>query len=363
MNLNYILLGILLACVITGIASAEESCNVCHYSIAKNFSLSLHHTIAGMYKEWEKGVGKEFGIDLPAGCTKCHIDNCTTCHEDYGGYPGAHYNRSVEMEKCVECHHGRVGVNYVGYLGGHKEKGPNPDVHYVAGLNCTDCHTFTEIHGDGKAYDSQKKAVKIRCEDCHLELTVVKGKKAKLYSSNIPAHRIHEDKLECSACHAGWIQTCYNCHLETKKIDSTTVEKYYLGVGYEGKVKPFYRMVVSYGNRTFEGWVEYTPHTTWKAKDCKFCHLNKELLGEGRTGVVLGPEGASFIPKETIDRIYGITAPKPTATVTTPTTPKPTATVTTIPTTTATVTKPTPGFEVVFAILGLGIVLLARKIM
>jgi len=338
--------------ILSGATNAEEICKVCHSGIAKNFNTSLHHTVAGVYNEFNKGAGKEFGMGLPAGCTKCHINNCTTCHEGYGGYPGAHYNRKVNMTVCVECHHARAGVNYVGYLGGHKKKGPNPDVHYEMGLNCTDCHTFAEIHGDGKIYNSEKKAVKIRCEDCHETVKTVKGVQAKQWSPDIPAHRIHKDKLDCSACHAGWIQTCYDCHLETKKIDNTTVEKYYLGVGYEGKVKPFYHMVVSYGNKTSNGWVEWTPHTITTAKDCKFCHLNKDVLGAERTGVVLGPEGASFIPEETITEIYGITTPVPTPTLTTTT---PIATTKLTP-------KPTPGFGLLFATLGFGVALLVRRI-
>ncbi len=342
--------------MLSGVATAEETCRICHPDIAKNFSTSLHHTIAGIYAEFNKGAGKEFRMSLPAGCTKCHIDNCTTCHEGYGGYPGAHYNRAVNMSLCVECHHARAGVNYVGYLGGHKKRGPSADIHYQLGLNCTDCHTPSEIHGNGELYNSEKQAVKVRCEDCHSSPgtgKVVNGMQVMQFSTEIPAHRIHAGKLDCSACHAAWMQTCYNCHLETKKVDKSYVDKFYLGVGYEGKIKPFYYQRVSKGNKSYDRWVEWTPHTiSAKAHNCSFCHLNKEVLGAERTGIILGPEGASFIPEKTIDEIYGVTsAPAPGATA------KPT--VTTSPTTAA---KPTSGFELVLAAIGVSAALLVRKI-
>lgn len=42
-----------------------------------------------------------------------------------------------------------------------------PDVHYEAGLECVDCHTATEMHGDGRIYSRQNQATQIRCVHCH----------------------------------------------------------------------------------------------------------------------------------------------------------------------------------------------------
>lgn len=42
-----------------------------------------------------------------------------------------------------------------------------PDVHYTAGLECIDCHTASEMHGDGRIYSRQNQATKIRCVHCH----------------------------------------------------------------------------------------------------------------------------------------------------------------------------------------------------
>ncbi|MBZ0238000.1 MAG: cytochrome c3 family protein [Deltaproteobacteria bacterium] len=42
-----------------------------------------------------------------------------------------------------------------------------PDVHYEAGLECIDCHTAAEMHGDGKIYSRQNQATQVRCVHCH----------------------------------------------------------------------------------------------------------------------------------------------------------------------------------------------------
>lgn len=282
----------------------HQECGKCHADIAANFTKSLHYTVAGMKEEFRKGAGEAFGLEIPKGCVKCHA-NCYSCH---GNFTTAH-TRKVPMEVCVECHHGRVGVNYVGYLGGKKAKGPHPDVHFEKGLECMDCHTVEEIHGDGKYYTSEKLAVKVRCEDCHLTRKVVKNMVAT-YNTSLIAHRIHDGKLACYACHAGWYQTCYNCHLDVllkekkKKIDKSYTDKFWLIEGYDGRIKPAYLMVVSYGNKTHVGWVEYCPHTiTRKAKDCSFCHEKSEVLYPRTTlnGEVLGPSKASLLsPEKTI---------------------------------------------------------------
>ncbi|MEW5848248.1 MAG: hypothetical protein AB2A00_05510 [Myxococcota bacterium] len=42
-----------------------------------------------------------------------------------------------------------------------------PDVHYLAGMECVDCHSSADMHGDGRIYSRQDQAVKVRCVHCH----------------------------------------------------------------------------------------------------------------------------------------------------------------------------------------------------
>ncbi|MHC1568435.1 MAG: PGF-CTERM sorting domain-containing protein, partial [Candidatus Syntropharchaeia archaeon] len=98
------------------------------------------------------------------------------------------------------------------------------------------------------------------------------------------------------------------------------------------------KMEAFYDNASHVGYGEWFSHTvTDTAKDCAFCHESKEVLCEGCEGDILG-KGGSFIPQETIDRIYVITAP----TLPPPPTPAPTPTPT-----------PTPGFGAMVAAIGI----------
>jgi PGF-CTERM protein len=191
------------------------------------------------------------------------------------------------------------------------------------------------------------QAVTTACEDCHRSPgKVVKEMNVTQYTTDISAHEIHDATLACTACHVGWFTTCVNCHLDTRKAAGGIVtDEFYLAVASDGMIKPFLKMSTSYGNETHTGYGEWMPHTiTTEAKDCAFCHENREVLCEGCEGQMLG-DGGSFIPQDTIDRIIGahIATPTPAAT-------EPTA------------TEGTPGFGFVVAFAGLlSAVLLFRR--
>lgn len=292
------------------VSSEKENCKRCHSDVVKNFNNSLHHTIAGVRKSFNEGAGKVFGVTMPGGCSKCHIGeekttSCTTCHEDYGTYPEGH-GKKVSMDKCVNCHGKRSGAGYTGYLAGFKKKGPHPDIHYEKGLECMDCHTTSEIHGDGKTYDSQFIAVKTRCEDCHINPSkVIKGAWVTQYVPDKTAHELHAKKLGCTACHLGWYQSCKNCHLDTMKTESAEPMKdILLAKGGKEKIKPFYCQGVIMGDKTHTSCGEYMPHTiTDKPRNCVSCHQNKEVfLDEEFKGKNLSCEG-EFLTKEEKEKI------------------------------------------------------------
>lgn len=52
-------------------------------------------------------------------------------------------------------------------LDGDGQDDTPPDVHYLAGMECIDCHTASDMHGDGRIYSRQNQAVKVRCVHCH----------------------------------------------------------------------------------------------------------------------------------------------------------------------------------------------------
>ncbi len=251
-------------------------------------------------------------------CFQCHIDapppkgeyrsqGCAACHfryhpegkylgsdpmipKDKAGYPAYHRMTVLPSSNlCIQCHKSflsqmttekfsipfpqRDRRGKVPFPGAGQ---PRMDVHLERGMECIDCHTQSDIMGDGNIYSRQYQAVEIRCETCHgdstsypriskiktsqdpavrlsrhykgftnkvgdamavsskqQKLTNVKaqGKKFVTYSKrtgkvrviplakdqrwghNIPGHR---EKLACTACHSQWVPRCEGCHMTLK---------------------------------------------------------------------------------------------------------------------------------------------------
>ncbi|MEN8191009.1 MAG: hypothetical protein ABFS19_14275 [Thermodesulfobacteriota bacterium] len=96
---------------------------------------------------------------------------------------------AIPTTQCVRCHSGnRVGTEYIGLFEHDFEKmyrSPRykwnappapygidhhtlmPDIHYKAGLACIDCHTGSEMMGDGKTYAAAHQATEVTCDTCH----------------------------------------------------------------------------------------------------------------------------------------------------------------------------------------------------
>ncbi len=247
-------------------------------------------------------------------CSQCHIDSppppgqfrsqgCAACHFRYNpegiyqgqdetipkgieGYPASHQLTALPpIGICSQCHKGILRTprleekpeetknigNFSFGLGQVKH-----DVHFSAGMECIDCHTESDIMGDGNIYSKQKQAVEIRCETCHgssrtspkfekiidskdpvirqskhyqgVKISVgdsmvltsrnnkmsnvkYQNKKVITFSKrngisfktpqtkkwwtihNFPGHR---QKLECTSCHSQWVPECKGCHLTLK---------------------------------------------------------------------------------------------------------------------------------------------------
>ncbi len=152
-------------------------------------------------------------------CSRCHVARqnealdgnghpagCAACHFPYGEraiYRGGdptmkgksphsetHAMKGLPpMEACLACHQrsGRHALSYQGLMDGNnglvptKAGGPGPlrasdgrnfthvaaDVHFLAGMECIDCHTSREVMGEGYAAPDMRGQLEIRCEDCH----------------------------------------------------------------------------------------------------------------------------------------------------------------------------------------------------
>lgn len=337
-----------------GIAAEDVGCT-CHSNITENFTSSLHYTGAGMKGEYAKFAAGKFGIDMDAyyakwNCSSCHTTTCEKCH----GKDPHKEDMSKNMSTCDQCHVQKQTSTFVGETPAHgtvpiegAEVAHPADIHYEKGLTCTDCHTAEEMHGSGEAAATQLEAVRTSCEDCHNSPgKEVKGMPVTQFAPDTPSHKIHGDKLACTACHLGWSPNCVNCHLDTRKGTKVVIDDFHLAIGADGKIKPFMNMTATYDNATHTGYGAWFPHTvTDKAKECADCHENPEALCEGCEGEMLG-EGGSFIPQETIDRVLAVEMPtEAPAEVPATATPKP------------------PGFELILAVIAIAVLafLVLRK--
>ena len=357
----------------TAVTAADEDfggCEMCHSDIAEDFSTSLHHTVRGMPAEWKKGAAGHFGFDMDeffakGNCANCHVDTCEKCHVGYEAKMGhGDQTQEITIDTCDQCHL-KKQAGFVGDTPAHKGTGPNADIHYEMGLICIDCHTAEEMHGTGIEYSTMLEAVTTECEDCHNSPgKVVKDMPVTQYSPDTPSHKIHGEKLDCTACHSGWTPTCANCHIDIENPPgkaTVVTDEFYLAKGVDGKIKPFLKIAAIYNNETHTGWAEWFPHTTTKeAKDCAFCHENPEVLCEGCEDqtplTMLGP-GGSFMTQETIDKILAVDLDISAAAKTPAAAPAETPAEAPAETPTA---KP-PGFELIFAVIAIAVVVVLAK--
>jgi hypothetical protein len=243
-----------------------------------------------------------------------------------------------------------------------------PDLHFTAGMTCVDCHVGSDVHGDGWLYSTAKYQTGVKCEDCHgsVRESIAEGSDGYFHAdAGHPLKQLsrneagavvltgamdgaehlvkqvaqvletgsnphmseamgvndegwsHTDSLECHACHSGWRQTCFGCHVsmddrfesydhqtgqDTPGLvqgtrDFSTITDYFLGTNARGKVSsvcPSQQMFVSYydenGDKIVDeqvrttadgllgfGWAANHPHTTQRIpQNCDRCHIKPD---------------------------------------------------------------------------------------
>ncbi len=145
---------------------------------------------------WTDGA-KARGDRRAGGCSACHVLYSNDAYYE-GGDPTAfgeevdrplrhRITSKIPSVQCTRCHTRgkRIGTSFVGimefpYLSPwRKDATPQrklhkkryfhigPDVHFERGIECVDCHTSVDVHGDGNIYPTTGNAVEIECVDCH----------------------------------------------------------------------------------------------------------------------------------------------------------------------------------------------------
>ena len=236
------------------------------------FKSSLHYTAGGMrywYDKSQGGLETITGVSYnDLGCKNCHISNCDVCHKTEIEGKVVYSNKpATNQDMCLKCHAREASIMKI------DQKSNTPDVHFASGMQCMDCHTTREMHGDGVKYSSMKQqgAMDVSCEQCHENIT------------KITSHTIHGNKLDCKSCHVQQVVSCTNCHFETMvkegKRVAVPVSGWEFLMNYNGKVTSAnMQTFVVPGNKTFMIFAPQYSHSVSKVgKKCEDCHANSNV--------------------------------------------------------------------------------------
>lgn len=246
------------------------------------FQSSLHYSTRGMAYWYDKDRG---GLETISGipydspkldCLNCHITSCDKCHRVEADKKFSYSAKAARnQEICLSCHKREAVVAKI-------DKAANQqDVHAAKNMQCMDCHTARELHGDGTEYASMKQhgAMDAGCEKCHSSVTPS------------TSHKIHGDKLECKACHMRHVVSCTNCHLgtiinEKKRVDIKLSGWVFL-MNYNGKVSSAnMQTYVAPGNKTFMMFAPQNSHSIMKeGRKCGDCHAT-EIVKQVQNGKI-----------------------------------------------------------------------------
>ena len=182
------------------IPTFDEGVELWNDEVMAAFS-DMYRKECGRCHVWGEGRRKR-GDFRAGGCAACHVlytndgiyeGNDPTIPRDRGIHPMKHeITIKIPATQCNHCHTRgkRIGTTFVGafeydYQTDGKappwDEAGNPqellytknylkvreDVHFERGLQCIDCHTSIDVHGDGNIYPTTLYQVEIQCADCH----------------------------------------------------------------------------------------------------------------------------------------------------------------------------------------------------
>jgi len=252
------------------------------------FYSSLHYTAKGMaywYDKAQGGLETLTGIPYSTlGCGNCHVSSCDDCHKvEVEGQLSYSADAASNQDICLACHAREASIMKI-----DKSKGQK-DVHLAQGMQCMDCHSAREMHGDGVVYDSMKQqaAMDTKCEKCHAPV-----------SESIP-HTVHGGKVDCKACHVRHVVSCINCHFETlfkegKRV-AIPVSSWLFLMNYDGKVTSAnMQTFVVKDNKTFLMFAPQFSHSVMKeGRKCEACHATENVkeVQKGRLNLTWDENG------------------------------------------------------------------------
>ena len=228
------------------------------------FNKSLHFTNKGLtyvYAKENGGLEKLTGLtasEMNCATAKCHVKSCDVCHlKMVDGKSFYTVDAAKETDACKNC---------------HSSDQEGPDVHVKKGMKCMDCHSKREIHGDGIEHNSynEKGFFDTKCENCHTNLT------------QSLSHTVHNNKLDCSACHTPGMSLCFNCHIDTrikdKKSAKIPLNNVIFLINKDDKVSIANVLTYVYDNKTMiTAGPTYSHSIVKEGRKCEECH-NSQIV-------------------------------------------------------------------------------------
>ncbi len=252
----------------------ELYCGPCHAQIVATNQYSMHTMAWGemtTIAQRELGAGSNHtdfdacpealtnGFDSE--CSSCHT-TCGQCHISrpnsvHGGFINSHQFRRVpdQTNNCMACHGSRIATDYQGNLSGNQ-----PDVHYIKGKKCFDCHQ-EDFHADASYADTRYHLNDLpTCADnsCHPDENnppVQLSERNQYHIQHWPDDQ--GDGLSCYVCHSQPYYNCNNCHTggEWKDGYTTVGGDVHVGGG-DYREYPDFKIGYNYNQDLFDGkWI------------------------------------------------------------------------------------------------------------
>ncbi len=246
--------------------------------IERQYETSLHKTRAGKnYWYCSENGGFELLTKIPIS------QDCINCHsrENAEGNPIVH---SKYSPSCADCHDKKNTkiISDIVCRNCHSHQMAEirvyKDVHREKGMICIDCHTKSDLHGNGTEPRSiYEGVIEKTCESCHENIQPSRS------------HTVHGEKLDCSACHMESQITCFNCHFETGKINTGLRDYILLARNKETKkIQVANFMALTFKDRTFYAVGPYKAHTIMKeGRKCNDCHGNATIRKYEKTKKII----------------------------------------------------------------------------
>jgi hypothetical protein len=304
-------------------------------------------------------------------CARCHVwgegrdkrgdlraSGCAACHMLYGNdgkYEGNDLNiknnktrphalkhkitNAIPATQCTHCHTRgkRIGTTFVGMFEydyikdgaappfDNQGKPQEPlftkeylhvkeDIHFERGMDCADCHTSIDVHGDGNIYPVTYYQVEISCYDCHgstekypWELPVGYGTPVTLEGERGTYRVGGKEYLLTSRGNAkgSWVR-------EGKRV---YVLSRYTGKRHEAPLLKNIKLADQF--KTQQGKVAmatipqhlekmecYTCHSTW-APQCYGCHMRYDRRVKGTDWVATSKRLDSKTGRQVVTKTFG----------------------------------------------------------